>query len=61
MTVWGGPCFAVPTTAEEAMAAMCPIDGCKAKKGLCVHDKIMLGMGVMAMGFASLHWGLGLL
>lgn len=43
------------------MAAMCPIDGCRGKKGMCVHDKIMVGMGVMAMGFAALHWGLGIL
>ena len=24
------------------MAAMCPIEGCKAKKGLCIHDKLMI-------------------
>ena len=42
------------------MAAMCPIDGCKAKKGLCIHDKMMIGMGMMAALAAVAHWGLGL-
>lgn len=26
------------------MAMMCPIDGCKKEKGLCIHEKMMLGM-----------------
>lgn len=40
------------------MAAMCPIDGCKAKKGLCIHDKLMIAMGGLFMALASAHWGL---
>ncbi len=40
------------------MAKMCPIDGCKAKKGLCIHDKLMILMGGMFVAFAGLHWGL---
>lgn len=31
------------------MAKMCPIDGCQAKKGLCIHDKMMLGMAALAV------------
>lgn len=42
------------------MAAMCPIDGCKAKKGLCIHDKMMIGFGAIAMLLAGAHWGLHL-
>jgi len=42
------------------MAAMCPIDGCKAKKGLCIHDKLMIAMGVMLAVVAGGHWGLHL-
>lgn len=40
------------------MAKMCPIDGCKAKQGLCIHDKLMILMGVMFAAFAAGHWGL---
>ena len=42
------------------MAAMCPIDGCKAKKGLCIHDKLMIAMGGMVALLAGAHWGLQL-
>lgn len=42
------------------MAAMCPMDGCKMSKGLCVHEKLMLGMGGLAMLMAAAHWGLHL-
>lgn len=40
------------------MAKMCPMTGCKSCKGLCVHDKLMAGMGVLVMLVAVLHWGL---
>lgn len=43
------------------MAKMCPIDGCKAKQGLCIHDKLMIGMGVLLMLGAVAHWGLGVI
>ncbi len=42
------------------MAAMCPIDGCKAKKGLCLHEKLMLVMGAMVVVAAGAHWWLHL-
>jgi len=40
------------------MAKMCPIDGCKAEKGMCIHDKMMVAMGVMGVLAAVAHWGL---
>lgn len=42
------------------MAKMCPLSGCKASKGLCVHEKMMLGMGVLMTLGALAHWGLHL-
>ena len=42
------------------MAKMCPIDGCKAKQGLCIHDKLMIAMGALGMVAAVAHWGLHL-
>ncbi len=42
------------------MAKMCPIDGCKAKKGLCIHDKLMIAMAAMMVMAAGAHWGLHL-
>lgn len=42
------------------MAVMCPIDGCKGKKGMCIHDKLMVVMGVMVAIVAGAHWGLHL-
>ncbi len=31
------------------MAKMCPASGCKEHKGLCIHEKLMLGMMVVAV------------
>ncbi len=31
------------------MAKMCPLDGCKAKSGLCIHDKMMIGASIFAV------------
>ena len=42
------------------MAKMCPIAGCKAERGMCRHDKMMIGMGVLMMLGAIAHWGLNL-
>lgn len=42
------------------MAAMCPMTGCKAKQGLCIHEKMMVLMGVVLMAAAGAHWGLHL-
>ena len=43
------------------MAKMCPLDGCKGKSGLCIHDKLMLFMGVLMLLGAGAHWGLHLI
>jgi hypothetical protein len=43
------------------MAAMCPIDGCKAKKGLCMHDKLMILMAVVVMGLGGARFVLHLI
>lgn len=42
------------------MAKMCPLEGCKSNQGLCLHDKLMVAMGVMAIVGAVAHWGLNL-
>jgi len=42
------------------MAKICPIDGCRARKGLCIHDKMMIVMGVMVLMAAGAHFGLHL-
>lgn len=42
------------------MPVMCPIDGCKQKKGLCIHDKMMIGGGGVLALLAIAHWGLQL-
>lgn len=40
------------------MSAMCPMDGCKAKQGMCGHDKMMVLMLVFGIFAAGAHWGL---
>lgn len=40
------------------MAQVCPMSGCKATKGPCIHDKMMLIMAVMIAAAAAAHWGL---
>lgn len=42
------------------MAKMCPMDGCKAKRGLCIHDKMMIALGAIGIAAAVGHWGLQL-
>ncbi len=42
------------------MAMMCSMSGCKAKSGMCIHEKMMMGMGVFVMLGAIAHWGLHL-
>mgnify|MGYP000862360859 CR=1 FL=1 len=39
------------------MAKMCPLDGCKAHQGMCIHDKMMIAMGMMGLLGAAAHWG----
>jgi hypothetical protein len=43
------------------MAKVCPMSGCKSCKGTCIHDKMMIGMGVLMMLAAVAHWGLNLI
>lgn len=31
------------------MSQMCSMDGCKQKQGMCIHEKMILGMVVIAM------------
>ena len=44
------------------MAKMCPMSGCKSCEGMCIHDKMMVGMmgimGVLGILAAVAHWGL---
>lgn len=42
------------------MAKMCPMKGCAAKQGMCIHDKMMVLMGLMVAVGAVAHWGLHL-
>ena len=37
---------------EIVMALMCPMSGCSEKKGMCVHDKMMVIMGLVIIGYA---------
>jgi hypothetical protein len=39
------------------MSLMCPMDGCKQKQGMCVHEKMMLGMMIIIM-VATVAWWL---
>jgi len=41
------------------MPKMCPLDGCKAKHGLCIHDKMTIWMGGFLTLLIGAHWGLG--
>jgi hypothetical protein len=36
------------------------MSGCKASSGTCVHDLMMMGMGMMIALAAGAHWGLHL-
>jgi hypothetical protein len=31
------------------MSMMCPLDGCKQKKRMCIHEKMMMGMLAIVM------------
>ena len=42
------------------MAKMCPMSGCKSHEGMCIHDKMMIGMGVMIMLGMVAHFALHL-
>lgn len=39
------------------MSVMCKIDGkCSAEKGLCIHEKMMLGMVMVGVLVVIAHW-----
>ena len=43
------------------MSLMCSMSGeCKSKKGMCGHEKMMLGIVVMGILGGVSHWGLHL-
>ena len=56
----GGASSARALEEEAAMAKMCPMSGCKSCEGLCVHEKMMIGMGFLVMLGVVAHWGLHL-
>ncbi len=31
------------------MSVMCPLEGCKQKHGMCVHEKMMMAIVVLAV------------
>jgi hypothetical protein len=40
------------------MSIMCKLDGkCSQTKGMCIHEKMMMVVAVVAM-LAAAHWGL---
>lgn len=38
------------------MSLMCPMEGCKQERGMCIHEKIMLGMVIVMMLAAVVWW-----
>jgi len=38
-----------PNDKEMIMSLMCPLEGCKQKQGMCIHEKIMLAMIIVAV------------
>ncbi len=30
------------------MSLMCPMEGCKQKPGMCIHEKMMLAVAILA-------------
>ena len=33
------------------MAKVCPMKGCKEKEGMCIHDKMMIGIMLIIVAF----------
>ncbi len=42
------------------MSLMCKMDSCVAKKGMCVHEKMMMGIVILGGLAAAGHWALHL-
>ncbi len=38
---------------------MCPLDGCQTKKGLCIHEKMMIGGGLALLVAVFVFLGMG--
>lgn len=38
------------------MSVMCSVESCKARSGMCIHEKMMVGMLVLLVGGAAGHW-----
>ena len=38
------------------MSLMCSMKGCKEKQGMCIHEKMMLGMVVVVMAAVAVWW-----
>lgn len=56
-----GVASGAPNVQEKAiMAKMCPMSGCKSCEGMCIHEKMMIGMGFLAVLGVVAHWGLHL-
>jgi hypothetical protein len=43
-------------TPEANMAMMCSMQGCREKCGPCIHEKLMLVMGLAAMAVAAIYF-----
>lgn len=43
------------------MAKMCPVSGCKTSSKMCIHDKLMVGMGALIVLGGIAAWGLRLI
>ena len=43
------------------MSKMCPMDGCKAQKGMCGHEKAMVAMAVIIVLLVGGYVGFSLL
>lgn len=38
------------------MSLMCPLDGCKQKQGMCIHEKMMMAMVVLAVIVGAIYF-----
>ena len=38
------------------MSLMCPLEGCKQKQGMCVHEKMMMVIIVVAMIAGAIYF-----
>ncbi len=52
---------AKPTLRGNPMAKMCPATGCKTHSKMCMHEKLMIGMGALVVLGGIAVWGLQLI